>query len=139
MLLRAFHWLWPDHDPPTRKGVPASGEGCRCGLVCGVVFGDSGPVVDETEAGDRCGRWNLGFGRRPPQNTGPHLCRCRRIGRVQEANPGPGPDEPQWKEVRRVRCLSKRYPASWPAGGRCLARSERLRAAVPLILNRIGV
>ena len=52
----------------------------------------------------------------PPQDADPHLCRCRWIGRIQEANPGPGPGEPQWKEVRRVRGLSKRHPASWPAG-----------------------
>ena len=51
-----------------------------------------------------------------PQDAGPHLRRCRWIGRIQEANPGPGPGEPQWKEVRRVRCFSKRHSASWPPG-----------------------
>src|SRR5260370_34511641 len=72
--LCAFHWLWPDHHAPARKRVSTSGEGCRCGLVCGVVFGDSGPVVDETEAGDCYGQWELGFGRRPVQDSDPHLC-----------------------------------------------------------------
>ena len=114
--LCAFHWRRPDHDSPTRKRVSASGQSCRCGLVCGVVPGDSGPAVDETEAGDRSGGGSWASGDDQLKTPTLTFADVGGLEEIQEANPGTGPGEPERKKVRRVRRVSKRHPASWPAG-----------------------
>ena len=80
---------------PLEKEYPLLAKAVAVVLVCRVVLGDSGPAVDETEAGDRRRRWELGLrATDQSQDANPHLCRRRWPGRGQEADPRAGPGEP---------------------------------------------